>query len=342
MRSYTKGMRPYLFASLAIALIVPGISLAQSLDAFGAAGESTTASFSLSATPEFPAPYSTATLTFLSSSLDLNTATLRVVANGKNIYQGTVQPVSVTLGKAGSVTNVTASVSINGTSYDQTLTLQPQDIALIAEPISSAPPLYPGKPFVPLEGSVRVVAVANLKNANGAALDPATLSYAWTVDGTQIANSSGIGKQVVMVASPFQYRARDVSVVVMKPDGTLSGGAALTLSPLEPSVRIYENDPLLGIRFDHALSGAYTIRGAEATLYAAPFSLPTTGGAPALRWFLNGNAAQSGNSITLRPTGAGEGSASLSLTASAGESTTATANLSVIFGAKPGTNFFGL
>jgi hypothetical protein len=158
----------------------------------------------------------------------------------------------------------------------------------------------------------------------------------------QIANSSGIGKTAIIVASPLQYRVRDVSVAIMSQDGRLVGGDALSLSATDPLLRIYENDPLLGIRFDHALSGNYTIAGSEATLFAAPFSLPTTNGAPFLQWFLDGAAAQTGNSITLRPSGKGQGDASLSLTASTGSYTTATANLSLFFGAKPSSNFFGL
>jgi hypothetical protein len=144
-----------------------------------------------------------------------------------------------------------------------------------------------------------------------------------------------------MVASPLQYRSRDVSVSIMSTDGSLVGGASLALTPVSPSVRIYENDPLLGIRFDRALSGAFTIQNAESSLYATPLSLPTTSGTPLVRWFLNGTSAQTGPSITLRPSGKGEGSASLSLIASAGESVSVTMNLSLIFGAKP-SNFFGL
>lgn len=335
---YYTGMRSTFLASLVLAAALPVAASAQSLANLGEVGSS----FTLSAAPQYPAPSSTATLSFLSSSIDLTNATLAVSANGKTIYQGSVQPVAVMLGPAGSITNVVATITSNGAHYSQTLTIQPEDVVLVAEPIASAPPLYPGKPLVPLEGNVRVVAVANVRDAAGTALAPAALSYAWAVDGTQIANSSGIGKAAVIVASPLQYRARSVSVTVRSADGSLVGGASLSLSPQNPSVRIYENDPLLGIRFDRALASGYTISGAESTLYAAPFSLPTTDGAPILQWFLNGSAAQTGNSITLRPTGSGRGSASLSLTASAGSYTTATANLSLIFGAAPSTNFFGL
>lgn len=331
-------MRLGLFTTFIIAILFPILVGAQSLGDLGGTGSS----FTISMAPQYPAPYSKVTLSFLSSSLDLINAIVTVSANGKKIYKGSVQPVAVTLGRAGSVVDVTATISSGGVNYSQTLSIQPQEVVLIAEPISSSPPLYPGKPSVPLEGSVRIVAVANLKNASGKSLGPAALAYAWTVDGMQIANSSGIGKEAIMVASPLQYRERTVSVAVMSTNGVLVGGDSFSFSSLEPLVRIYENDPLLSIRYDHALLNRYAIIGAESTLYAAPFSLPTTNGTPLLQWFLNGATAQTGNSITLRPTGSGEGDASLSLVASAGGYTTATANLSLSFGAKPSSNFFGL
>ncbi|MBI5405622.1 hypothetical protein HY972_01100 [Candidatus Kaiserbacteria bacterium] len=330
----------FLPAALALALLLPAAAFAQSL------GDSSLGeippSFSVSATPQYPAPRGKAVLSFLSSSLDLANATLAVSANGKSVYQGSVQPVAVALGSAGSVTNVVATLTSNGASYRQTLRLQPQDVVLVAEPLSSVPPLYPGKSLVPLEGSVRVVAMANLKSADGKVLDPSTLSYTWTVDGVQTARSSGIGKMAIVVASPIQYRSSEVSVAVMSREGALVGGDSLSLISLEPSVRIYESDSLLGIRFDHALSGGYAITDAESTLYAAPFSFSTARGAPLLKWFLDGTEAQTGNAITLRPTGSGQGNASLSFVASAGEFMRATANLSLSFGAKPGTNLFGL
>ncbi len=321
----------------AFALLLPVAASAQSLGGLGS-----TAPFTLSMSPPYPAPYSKATLSLVSGTVDLANATMSVSVAGKNIYKGAVQPLAITLSGAGSFTTVKVTVTSNGARYSQTLQAQPQDVALIAEPISSSPPLYLGKSSVPLEGSVRVVAIANLKNSGGKTIDPANLSYAWTVDGVQIANSSGIGKSAIIVSSPLQYRARTISVAVGSQDGSLAGGASLSLTAVDPSVRIYENDPLLGILYGRALSGSFSISGAEATLYAAPFSLPTVSGAPLIQWFLNGSAAQTGPSITLRPTGSGKGSASLSLVASSGDTAKVTMNLSLIFGAPAGSNFFGL
>lgn len=336
-RRYTGSMRYGLFATMALALLLPATSAAQSLGDLGGND-----SFTISVDPSYPAPYSQATLSLVSSAINLSNATMIVSIAGKETYRGNVQPVSVALGKAGSITKVTITISSGGTSQKQTISIQPQDVALVVEPVSSAPPLYPGKPFIPLGGDSRVVAVANLRSANGKPLDPTTLSYLWTVDGAQIASASGIGKEAVLVASPLKYRSRSVSVVVTSQDGTLIGGASTALLPLDPSVRIYENDPLLGIRYGRTLSGSFAMNDAETTLFAAPFSLPTTSGEPSLRWFLNGAEAQTGPTVTLRPAGSGRGSASLSLVASAGDYARATANLLLSFGAASGFSFFGL
>ncbi len=338
-RGYTGVMRPVFSALLTLALLIPLASLAQGIES--AIGN--TEPFTLSIDPQYPVPFSEVTLSAHSSSLDLTNAVMTVNIAGETLYRGNVQPTKIKLGRAGSITRVTVTMTINGASTVRSVSIQPQDVALVAEPVSSAPPLYPGKPLVPLEGDTRIVAVANFRTSGGAALNPETLSYSWTVDSTRIANSSGIGKSAVLVASPLQYRARTVSVAITSQDGALVGGDSLSLSPQSPSVRIYENDPLLGIRFGRALLGTYAVTGAESTLYAAPFSVPIKNGAPLIQWFLNGSPAQTGSSITLRPSGSGQGTATLSLTASSGSQlNVATNSLSLTFGAPEGNNFFGL
>lgn len=326
-----------LLATAALLSALPGVALAQSIDSL-----TNTDPFTLSVQPLYPAPGNSVLISALSANIDLNNALMDVSVAGKNIYHGSVRAVSVPLGAAGVLTTATVVITDGDTKYTKTVSVRPEDVALIVEPRATTPPLYPGKPAEPLNGNVRVVALASFRDGSGKAIDPTTLSYSWTVDDAQQANSSGIGKNTLMVMMPLQYRGRSVSVVVQSLNGAFTSGTTLSLIPQEPTVRIYENDPLLGIRYDHALSNNYTIAGAEATLYAAPFSFPTLGGTPLLTWFLNGTRAQQGNSITLRPTGSGQGSASLSLVADSGDTAQATANLSLIFGATAKTNFFGL
>src|SRR3989344_5617542 len=159
------------FVAFAAVLLLPVTAGAQSL---GGLGSVSAEPFTLSVNPQYPSPYSEVMVSVTSSSLTLVNSTLTVSVDGKETYKGPVHTFPVELGGTGTITNVRVTVSSMGSSYRQTLPIQPQDVVLIAEPISSAPPLYPGKPFVPLNGSVRFVAMANLKGANGKASSPAT------------------------------------------------------------------------------------------------------------------------------------------------------------------------
>lgn len=325
------------FVFLAFVFLLPNISFAQSLG--GALGD--VSPFSLSVTPQYPVPQGQAVVSFSSATLSLSNASLSVFANGKNIYAGSVRPVSVSLGGNGSVTKVVATITSGGEDHQQTIFIQPEDVSLVVEPIASVPALYPGKSRVPIEGTVRVIAIANLKTSGGSSLSPTSLSYEWSVDGAKIATASGIGKRTLVVAVPFKYRSHEVSVSITSQGGSVVGGSSVSFTGNEPFVRLYESDPLLGIRFEKALSGTYTIKGAESTLYAAPFSLSSAEGVVTPQWYLNGALVQTGNTITLRPSGTGQGISSLSVVASAGTAK-ATALLSLLFNTSSNTTLFGL
>ena len=332
---YTACMRRLtLYVALFALCALPALASAQF--------DSGTNPFTVSVDPTSPAPYSQVTLTPVSGQIDITNATMIVTVGGKEVYRGNAQSVPITLGGPGATLAIVVRMQTATGSYKQNLPLAPQDVVLVAEPLASAPPLYAGKPLVPLGGSVRVVAMADLRTSGGARLDPATLAYAWSVDGAQIDSASGIGKRAVIVDSPLQYRSRTIAVTVTSPDGRLAGSDSFDLVGSDPTLRIYERDPLLGIRFDHALGASYTLTGSEATLYGAAYSFPTALGAPVLRWFLNGAAVQSGALLTLRPTGTKAGTASLSLTGASGDVSTASAGLTVSYGSSASTNIFGL
>lgn len=304
--------------------------------------ESAADPFSLSVSPDYPTPYSVVTVTPVSGALSVTGATMVVSANGKETARGNAGPSAVALGAPGVPVTVSVRLADASGAYTKKVTLTPEDVALVLEPLSSAPPLYLGKALIPQNGSVRAVAVADFRTPSGKRLDPSTLSYRWMMDGDILLASSGVGKKTVVVNSPLPYHTTTVSVVVSSPDGTLASGASTDLSSFDPIVRIYRRDPLLGPEFDHAIGSSYTLGGSEITLYAAAFSFPTDSGAPSLIWALNGSNAQFGPFITLRPTGAGAGTASVSVSASSGGGVSASANLLVSFGAKGGGGLFGL
>ena len=327
-------IRGALLASLTL-FLAPGIALAQ----LGAPSEP----FTVSVDPLAPAAGGTVTFTPISGDIDIAGATMTVSVNGKQIVSGTAESFSLRVGNAGQTQNVTISMKTPRGSFKQVVSITPQDVALIVEPMASAPLLYPGRPLIPVGGSVRLVAVADMRGANGTQLDPANLAYSWSVDGSGA--GSGVGKRTIILNSPLQYRASDVTVTVTSPDGVLVGTDSVTLTPGEPVLRIYERDPLMGIRFEKALKDTFALLESEATLYVAPFSYPTALSAPSLTWYVSGALAQRGSFITLRPTGTGKGTASLSVTGAQSGSVdapTASAALSISFGSTKSSGIFGL
>lgn len=335
-------MRRLAVAVLASAAFVAApFAFAQSLTDLSSSGGVPPISLSLST--QYPQPYSGVMLSVTSTTLTLANATLTVSVNGKSVYQGNVQPVPITIGAPGVVTTIKATVVSQGASYPATITVDPGDVSLVEEPLASAPPLYAGKPLVPISGQVRLVAVASFHTASGAAISPANLSYTWMQDDTTLGSVSGIGKSVAVVAAPLQYRSGNYSVIVTTQDGSEVGSASVSLSPQDPTIRVYTNDPLLGIRFDHALGGTFSITDPEASFYAAPFSFSLTSGAPSINWFLGGSPAATGNVVTLRPTGSGVGQSSLSVTAAETQYyENASASFTLSYGAKSGGGIFGL
>src|SRR3989344_2228793 len=172
--------------------------------------------------------------------LDLANSTMSISVNGKNIYTGAAKAVQISLGGPGQTTTVGASVTSLGRTYTRTLALKPGDVSLVVEPLATAPALYLGKPLGSLGGSARLVAVADFRTTPASRIDPATLSYAWSVDGTSLIGASGVGRSSVILPSPLAYRSRSVSVVVQSRDGSLVGGDSITLTSQNPVVRVME------------------------------------------------------------------------------------------------------
>jgi len=321
-------------ALAALAFLLPTVAFAQFTLGGGEA-------FSLSLSPQYPQPGEGVLITPQSGVLDLANSTMSVSVNGKNIYSGNPKALTVPLARVGNTTSIITSITSDGKLYSKTTSLRPGDVSLSIEPIASVPALYPGKPLIPQSGKVRIVATADLRISPSNRIDPDTLSYTWTVDGATVANASGVGQNSIVIQTPLAYRKTSVSAVVQNRAGTLVGGDRLELSPQNPTVRLYVNDPLEGIVFDRALSGSYTMVGAETSLVAVPYSLSISQGLPALQWFLNGSVAERGDTITLRPEGSGRGGATLSVTATpTSGAENAAAELSLIFGSS--NNIFGL
>lgn len=289
--------------------------------------------------PQSPRPYQTITVTPSSSGIDLISSVVSVSVNGKVVEKGSgVQSVPVTVGGPGERTDIKVTAVTGGQSYSATVSIRPADVALVVEPVSTTHPFYAGASLVAPSGRVRITALADLRSSPGTRLNQNTLIYTWKLGDQILQKDSGIGRNQLNAVAPVRYRDAQVSVTVTDADSTLVAQSSTMISPIDPVIRIYRNDALMGPDFDHALSGTYTMLGEEEAFRGIAYYFGTQ---PSLAWSVGGQSASASNDVTVRTTGTGKGSANLSLNASnADTNQNVTGSVLVNFGAKK-TNIFG-
>ena len=289
-------------------------------------------------TPAYPRPYDTARITISSSAIDLTSSSIVITANGIVIGENT-RTAQIEVGGPGSFTTVRITATHLGEKFTKDVVISPADVALAVEPQTTAPPFYDGGRLVAPLAPVRIVAVPDIQTAPGVRVNPAGLVYTWRLGNRILQGQSGIGKNVLTATAPVRYRDAEVSVTVTTQDSSRVAYGVVAVSPAEPVVRIYEDDPLLGTLLSRALSGSFSLAADEGSFRAVPYHFASN---PSISWTLNG--APSGNTptLTVRTAGASAGTARLSVkTTGADVFETSTTDLSVQFNAARGTGIFG-
>jgi len=308
---------------------------------------SNTNSFSIQTSPLAPTPNDFFSLSITGGSIDISNSKFSIFVNGKFFKKvsgkDSVELLAPDAGKTMFISVVAVS---GGHTYKQNISVHPLGLAIVTEPLSSAPPLYMGKSGIPMSGKVRLVAVPDFRTANGTRVDPKTLSYTWRITSSQnMLIDSGIGHSAVIVSmSQLPYRTKTISVLVQNRSDSLVSSRSIDISSTDPSVHIYRDDPLMGILYNKALTGLYSIKTGDVSFTAVSYGLPIDTKVPQITWALSDNQSQTGEKITLRPRGSGTGSEKISVTATSPESYVDTsANFQLLFGdSKKSPWFFGL
>lgn len=299
-------------------------------------------SLSIIISPQYPRPHDLISITPNSTLIDLSASTIVLYVNGKKIGESTgTGGFTVAAPGPGETMSLRLVATYRGEPSTATATIRPAEVSLVAEPTSTTHLLYRGAPLLPSEGRARIVAVPDVRTSPGARISAATLSYSWKLGDTILTDQSGIGHSVLVMNGPVRYRDATIILTVTDQSGTMAAQSSLILSPADPVVRVYRNDPLLGPEYHRAIGTAYGLTGEEESFIAVPyFFVPK----PSLTWSVNGNASGTDDVLTVRTNGAGAGQASVSVLA-AGESALSSGAFSTIvsFGQSGASSgFFGL
>jgi hypothetical protein len=222
--------------------------------------------------PEFPRPNEEVSITAKSFLFDLNKANVAWFVNDRLVKQGVGQKThKLVLGSAGSVYKIDVVASTpSGSFVEATKTISSAEVDMIWEADSYTPIGYKGKPLAPYGGRIRVIAVPNIYNFNGQKISPQNLVYKWSKDNKVLEDSSGYGKNVLTIGKTFYPSNPYIRLEVSNIDNTIFLQETLTIRQYAPEIILYENNPLLGVLYNRAISKEASITGEEVSLLAEP------------------------------------------------------------------------
>lgn len=305
--------------------------------------------------PEVPGPGQQVTITVQGVGSFLGDADISWTLNGTVAKQGTGESsFSFTTGALGaqSVVKLKIVSSEQGT-ITRTFVFNPSTVDLIWEADTSVPPLYRGHTRYTPGSNLRVVAFPTIV-VSGKKVAPQSLSYQWQVNDAPMPAASGLGRSTLSFSGDQLEDGEDVAVDVYF--GSLKAAHGEVVIPASnPSLVLYDQDPLRGVLWDTALPGSIALNATELTVLAQPYFFANgavSNDTLQWNWTLNGGSITGPDTsrglLTLRQTGQGQGSADLAVSAQNLSSDqliqSAQAALSIVFGqARSGlSSFFGI
>lgn len=265
---------------------------------------------SVDVSPQNPRPGDTVTISVATYGSNVGAANITWQVDGKTMLEGTGKTkFTVVAGNNGQAQRVVMKFTSEfGKVSVREIIVRPQTVDIVYESRSYTPPFYKGRSLYGPQGNLVFLAVPNLVDSRGVAIDPSNLIYTWTVDGEVDGANSGYGKNLYYFTGPVLIKDSEVNVQVTSKDGTAQGDATMSVSPSNPFVATYENRPLLGILFNQTIGSNFTLQDKEVTIEAFPYFFDTpskTGANLKYSWGINNTAIvfpSNQNKIVLRNT----------------------------------------
>lgn len=271
------------------------------------------------ADPTYPAPGERVRLVAESSLLDLSSATIAWMVDGKVVAQGVGEKeIETTASGLGKATAISVHASESGSGMDASLSLIPGSVDLLFDATSYVPPFYRGRALPSPGSALRLVAVPHIYTNTGP-VSADKLMYTWRQDGEVLGTLSGRGKSSATIPAPPLFGASDVSVEVRTEGGAYGAQRNVRIPAIDPQITLYQDHPLFGILYHRALRDRDSVADIETTFAAVPYFVAASSAGDSrlhYAWSVNGRpltaSSSASNKITVNAAGA-SGPALLSL-----------------------------
>ncbi len=280
------------------------------------------AGVNVSIQPRNPKAFQTITISLESFSTDLNQANIKWYLNGSLQKEGrAMKNFTAETGSLGSV--LTAEVVIDTKNLGvitKKVTVIPAEVEIIGQADSFVPPFYKGKVLASTEGYQTLIAIPSFVTKSGRKISPNDIVFKWERNGSVLSDDSGLGRSLITVKVPYIKEAVEkFEVEVSAPEHNLNATEIYFVSPENPQIVFYENNPLLGVMFNRALNETLNLNKDEIAIIAYPFAFNKgviTSADSNFSWKINNNKVSptgKRNIITLRRPTDSKGVSSVSL-----------------------------
>lgn len=253
----------------------------------------------ISVSPSDPKPGESVTLTAENFSFDINQSYFTWYVDGSVVKDGLgEESLTFTVGKSNDRSIITLTVNTDDSLFiEEQITIQPVDITLLWQANTNVPTFYKGKALHTPGSNIKFVAIANVYQ-NRVRVPSRNLVYTWKNDKKILGSLSGIGKNSITLENKGILRDLIVSVSVSTVDDLISGRDTVVVNVNNPEVFFYENDPLIGKRYERGLEGNFILTKDEVTVSAEPFFFSP--GKLSYSWKVDGQPAGTSNNILIR------------------------------------------
>jgi len=228
-----------------------------------------TAGINLVVNNSFPQPGQTVKISIDDYTLSNRQGTINWRRNGETVPQyNNAREISLVMGTAGQTETFDVTYTTpQGTVYRDRVTITPQYLDVIIEPLTYTPVMYQGR-ALPIERS-QVVVTALLFN-DTSPINASEYFYRWELNG-QVLNQGPVrGLFKTLITIPMGLGSNLV-VDISDARGNPVGKRRVSIPSQKVDVRFYEVSPLFGLGYT-ALSNPI-LQGGSLTVYAIPYNI---------------------------------------------------------------------
>lgn len=272
----------------------------------------------LDISPQFPSPNQSVTASIRSSSMALDRSRVQWKINGVVVAEGIgIKNTTFTTGAGGSVTQIeVAAQTPEGIAFTAKRSISPAKVSIIWEADTYVPPFFAGKPLVTPAAQLRLVAVPEFTDSSGRLIPPENLIYSWRRNGREVEDKSGYGAYTVELSNDTFIRPIQYEVEVTSLDEKLTARSEVRIPIAKPLAVLYEEHPLLGVRYQRPIISPYRFLSGESLVVAEPYYYSVHSRTDPMldyRWTISGARPEARDILILRRGGEKGGKSNIEL-----------------------------